>query len=758
MKTDLPIARVLDDLRATLHDAQELVLEAAPGAGKTTIVPLALLQEPWLGDDKIIMLEPRRMAARAAAQRMADLLGEAVGETVGYRVRLEHRISDATRIEVITEGILARMLQRDPALAGCGLLIFDEFHERSLDSDLGLALALQGRELFRAADNPLRLLVMSATLDGTAVAALLDDAPVLHCDGRQHPVSVYHGAPLQAGDSIIEPVVRQLRELLAQPGYGSILVFLPGQGEIRRVARSLPAVEDVLVAPLYGSLSLEEQQRAIAPAAGGQRKVVLATNIAETSLTIEGISTVVDTGLAREPQYDPGTGMTRLQLRRISRAASVQRMGRAGRLGPGQCYRLWSEQQQQQLAPHGTPEILQADLAPLALQLLAWGVEEPGELAWLDPPPEGPYRAALRLLQEVGAAEQGGNGRWCLLEHGRNMAALPLHPRLAHMLLLAYSWGLGEAACHLAALLSERDPLSGLGSDMNRRLALVSGQAECPKPQRGWLHRVRQQANNFARLCGELVASGAPAEVADNEVCGLLLACAYPDRVARRRAGETTLFQLASGRAAALPASDELCASEWLAVAELGGRVGQAQDRIYLAADLSPALFAAELALLVRSREVVEWDDERERFIAEQRETVGELLLSRSRLEPVPAAARCRAVLALLARRGLDLLPWSEETRQWQARVMLLREVEGETWPDVSDDGLLARLEEWLGPFLEPIGKLADFRRLDLAAILQTLLPWPLPRELDERAPTRMVVPSGSRCGIDYTQTPPVLA
>ena len=758
INTDLPIGQILETLRATLRDANELVLEAAPGAGKTTIVPLALLHEPWLGKNKIILLEPRRMAARAAAQRMADLLREPVGATVGYRVRLESKVGPNTRIEVITEGILTRMLQSDPALDGVALVIFDEFHERNLDSDLGLALALQGRELFRKADQPLKLLVMSATLDGVAVAGLLEGAPVISCEGRQYPVRVQHGKTLRSSDSLIEPVVKTLNAVLDDPACGSVLVFLPGQGEIRRVVQSLPSRDGVVVSPLYGGLSLAEQQRAIEPVAGGQRKIVLATNIAETSLTIDGITTVIDSGLAREPVYDPGTGMTRLQLGRISRSAATQRMGRAGRLGPGQCFRLWSEQQQQQLVPHATAEMLQADLAPLALQLLAWGVGDPAELAWLDPPPAGPYQAALALLAILGAAKESTATHWRLLPYGEKLAQLPLHPRLAHLLLQGTALGLGETAAALAALLSERDPLSGLGGDLGLRLAIVRGDASCPHAQRGWLQRVRQQAKTFARLCDKLVTARPDTGVDVADAGALLLAYAYPDRIARQLAGKAGGYQLSSGRHAELPVSDELSRYEWLVVADIGGRVGQTRDRIYLAAALNPVFLKEELKSLTQTHDVAAWDESRDRFIAERRLQLGQLVLSSTALEQVGVEERTRAVIELLMRRGLDLLPWSKTLRQWQARVILLREFEGEEWPEVSNAHLLATLDKWLAPWLGQVAKLSDLQQLDLAAALHALLPWPLPARLDELAPLRVEVPSGSSYPLDYTQSPPVLA
>ena len=457
--TALPIGAVLDELAERLA-AGDTVLEAPPGAGKTTLVPLALRDAPWLAGRTILVLEPRRLAARAAAGRMAELLGEPLGHTVGYRVRLESRVSAQTRIEVITEGVLTRRLQDDPALEGVGLVILDEFHERSLESDLGLALTLHGRALFRE-DDPLRLLPMSATLDGDAVAALLGGVPVVRCEGRRFPVATHYGDARRTDDDPCARTIATVRRVLAgQPG--SVLVFLPGRREIRRVAEALEplAAPDLEILPLHGDLDLAAQHRIIDPPAEGTRKVVLATSIAESSLTIDGIRVVVDAGLSRLPTFDPVTGMTRLTTRPLSRAASEQRAGRAGRLEPGSCYRLWSESQQAQLLPATPPEILQADLAPLALQLLRWGVADPAELSWLDAPPSAAWAQALGLLRDLGAVEQHANGLR-LTPHGEAMAALPAHPRLAHLLLRGADAGLARPACNLAALLSERDPYRG---------------------------------------------------------------------------------------------------------------------------------------------------------------------------------------------------------------------------------------------------------------------------------------------------------
>ena len=522
-----------------MSEGDEAVLQAPPGAGKTTVVPLALLDQNWLGGRKILVLEPRRMATRAAASRMAQLLGEALGQTVGYRIRLDTCVGENTRIEVITEGILTRRLQRDPGLEDVGLVIFDEFHERNLDSDLCLALALQGRELFREGP-PLKLLVMSATLDGEAVAKLLGDAPLISSQGRQFPVEAIYGEPYQLRDSIVPPTVKAVLRALREQD-GSLLVFLPGQREIGSVARQLSVAlreagqENVQLAPLYGGLSLERQQHAIAPAPPGSRKVVLSTNLAETSLTIEGIQAVIDSGLVREAVFDPATGMTRLATRRISRASARQRQGRAGRLGPGYCYRVWSEEQHRRLVAHATPEVLQADLAPLALQLLSWGVAEPSELGWLDEPPAAPYRQAVSILEVCGAVFENDSGSYQLTPHGVRLAQMPLHPRLAHMLLVGCDIHASETACLVAAVLSERNPLSDSGVDIAVALGVLMGESRTPPEQQGWFKRTWQQARRFARLASEIHKPRKFAiTVAPHDVLGVLLASAYPDRIAQR--------------------------------------------------------------------------------------------------------------------------------------------------------------------------------------------------------------------------------
>lgn len=766
LMNDLPVQAVLAELHRQLATEPSVVLQAPPGAGKTTLVPLALLDAPWLAGQKIILLEPRRLAARAAAERLAQLLDEPVGQTVGYRIRLDTRVSAATRIEVVTEGILQRLLQADPELPGVGLVIFDEFHERSLDADLGLALCLQTQQYLRDGDSPLKLLVMSATLDAAAVSRLLNDAPLVSSEGRQFPVQVQHGAAAAPGQPL-EPVLEQsILQALATDS-GSLLVFLPGAAEIRRLqARLQDALRDrpeVDIAPLYGDLDFAAQRQAIQPAEPGRRKIVLATPIAETSLTIEGVRVVIDSGLCREPAFDPVSGMTRLHTRRISRAAAEQRAGRAGRTEPGVCYRLWSIDQHAQLAAQSPAEILQADLAPLALQLAQWGIDDPAELAWLDRPPAAALQQGRDLLVQLGALQATERG-WQLTGHGTALAGLPMHPRLAHMLVRGQGLGLGKSAARLAAILGERDLLRGVDdADIGRRLAAFDAPRSEPALDRGALQRARQLSEQWQRLISRYPVGQQLSEPDNEHWAGLLLALAYPDRIAQRRGEQGSDYRLANGRSAAFMQADSLQQQPWLAIANLGGHAGQRNARIFLAAAFERDWLPRYLPELLHAEQTLEWDARSETLVAEQQRRIGALVFSREPLQRIEPAQRNRALCAVVRKQGINLLPWTPALRQWQARILLLRELDLQhgdesAWPDLSDSALLGTLEDWLAPYLDKVNRLAHFASLDLPAILANLLPWPLPRELDEQAPTHWTVPTGSRIRIDYSETPPVLA
>jgi ATP-dependent helicase HrpB len=753
--SQLPIDSLLPEIVATLEQQNELILEAEPGAGKTTRVPLALLDQPWLAGQKIILLEPRRLAAKAAAQRLAQQLGEPVGKRVGYRVRLETRTSEATRLEVVTGGVLVRMLQENPGLEGIGLLILDEFHERSLDADLSLALALQGRELLREGP-PLKLLLMSATLEHSTLSARLDGAPVVQSSGRSHPVEIIWSARSRS-DEPIEPRIAKLVAQALQQHAGSLLVFLPGLAEIRRTQALLePLLEqypELLLTPLHGELPLDQQQQAILSPPRGQRKVVLATAIAETSLTIEGIEAVIDSGLSRQARFDPASGMTRLFTTRVSMASATQRAGRAGRLGPGTCYRLWSEAQHSELEPQTRPEILQADLAPLALQLLNWGVNDPAELIWLEPPPAATFSQAIQLLMQLEAIEAPAPNQLRLTRRGERMADLPTHPRLAHMLLCGAENGLLPLAADLAVLLTERDPLNTQSADLRQRLDWL--QSAGREPQR---RRLQQLASQLRSSCSDLTC-GPDRSPDQPHWIGYLIACAYPDRIARQREPGSAQYRLSQGRGVTLAEQDPLRKHEWLAIATLSSHDGRASDRIRLACMLDPSLFESQLEDLKQTEEVVEWDSRQDRFVAERQVRIGNLVLSRAQLQEVTAEHRRRAIVSLLQREGLLRLSFTPEVEQFRARVAFAASQDSDAqWPDLSDAGLLQTLEQWLSPWLDTVTRQDDLTRLDLLSILRNRLDWPQQQLLDQLAPERIPVPSGSSYRIDYSQSPPVLA
>lgn len=635
--------------------------------------------------------------------------------------------------------------------------------ERSLDADLALALSLNGRDLFRD-EQPLKILLMSATLEGERLSSLLNDAPVVRSDGRMFPVQMQWGRPFQVGEFIEPRVVQTVLDAINDQS-GSLLVFLPGQAEIRRVnqqlADALGSRPDIMLCPLHGELDLNAQRAAIEPAPKGIRKVVLATNIAETSLTIDGVRVVIDAGLARVPRFDPGSGMTRLDTQRISKASATQRAGRAGRLEPGVCYRLWSEAQHEQLAAYGAAEILQADLAGLALQLARWGVT-PTQLVWLDVPPAAAYGQAQDLLIRLGALTREPGQEPKLTSHGQAMAELPAHPRIAHLLLRGQALGLGSLACDVAALLGERDILRGAGADLHSRLTLLDGSERAARGAQGGVQRAKQLARQYR---GYLRGS-ASEPVGDPDHprwLGALLALAYPDRVAQQRKAGGAEYRLANGRAALFAEVDALMKQPWLVIADLGSRQGQREERIYLAAEFDPALFDSVLAEQVVQLDQLDWDEREGVFRAERQRKVGELILSREPLTGLDESAKGKALLALVRRKGLELLPWTPELRQWQARVALLRSLDLEQkdsseWPDVSNAGLLDQLETWLLPYLGKVSRLSHFNNLDLSSILHNLLQWPLPQRLDELAPHHLSVPSGSSVRLDYSEHPPILA
>ncbi len=753
--SDLPIAGVLPELTAALAEQNCVILSAPPGSGKTTGVPPALLDAPWLGGKSILILEPRRLAARAAAARMAALRAEKVGETVGYRVRFENLVSKNTRIEVVTEGILTRRLQGDPELAGVGLVIFDEFHERSLHADLGLALCLDVQGGLR---DDLRILVMSATLDVERLAILMPEAKRISGHGQSFPVEVRY-LDRDRQESIVDLAVTGIRSAVAE-ATGDILVFLPGGGEIRRVASALAAIakEHALqIHPLYGDLPLKAQNAAILPDPAGRRRVILATSIAETSLTIDGIHTVIDTGWARRPQFDANSGLSRLQTVRSSKASADQRAGRAGRTGPGVCYRLWSLHTQQGLVPHLAPEILETDLTPLALQLAQWGVSDAASLRWPDPPPAGALAQARGILAELAALDQRGN----ITVAGKEMARLPLHPRLAHMLVAAGHRGEADIACRLAALLSERDPLKNSPSaDIDERLHLLRiFEADGPAATRAMggdpdtCRRILQAAGQWLRLLPSS-ASG----VGKGCSPGALLSLAYPDRIGRQRSANNPAYLLANGRAARLRDHDPLGRNPWLVAAHLDA--GISEGKIYLAAPITLPEIEEFHPQRIRQRQETCWDDKKEAVIASNRRTLGGLLLVESPLiNPDPAEIRI-AMEEGIRRMGINCLPWNGAARELQARILSLRAWRpGDNWPDVSDEALLATIGDWLAPWLDRISRREQLQQLNLAEILSGLLDWARRQQLDADAPTHLVVPSGSRVRLQYSPgEPPVLA
>lgn len=750
----LPIDAALGELTAALAGADATVLVAPPGAGKTTRVPLVLLDEPWAAGKKILVLEPRRLAARAAAARMASTLGEQVGDTVGLRVRFGSKISKRTRIEVVTEGVFTRLVLDDPSLAGIAAVLFDEFHERSLDADLGLALARDAQQGLR---EDLKLLVMSATLDGARVAALLGGAPVVESQGRSFAVETRY-----LGRDPRERIERQVadavaRALRAEPG--SMLVFLPGAAEIRRTETLLkesigdPAVD---IVALFGALDAREQDRAIAPSPPGRRKVVLATSIAETSLTIDGVRVVIDSGLARVPRYEPDLGLTRLETVRVSRAAADQRRGRGGRTEPGVCYRLWDEPQTGALEAYSRPEILSADLSSFVLDLAQWGARDPAALAFLDPPPAPALNEARALLSDLGALDAQGR----ITEEGRKLRSLPLPPRLARMVVAAAAAGAGETAAQIAAVLTERG-LGGDDPDLRHRLdrfrrdrdrraeearamvkrwasLVMPGRAEGVNPASG----KREQASGFR------ARSSGPSRNDEELSPGAILALAYPDRVAKNRGGGAGGFLLANGRGGTVDPASPLAREPFLTVAELTGAA--ASSRIVLAAPMALSEIELRFADKIEDRETVSFDAASASLRARRMRRLGALVLAEQAKAVTPGPDSAQVLAQGLVSLGLGRLPWSKTALQFRNRVGFLRRAEGDEWPDLSDDGLALSAPEWLEPLLAAKTARSELAADELSDAVMTRVPWTLRRRLDAEAPTHFTAPTGSQVAIDY--------
>lgn len=741
LHSDLPISEIIPEIRKKLERDNTLIVNAPPGAGKSTLLPLALMDEPWLNGQKILMLEPRRLAARSIASRMSELLGDEVGKTVGYRIRFENRTSMNTRIEVLTEGILTRMIHSDNSLEGVGLVIFDEFHERSIHADVALALCREAQQVLRP---DLRIMVMSATLDMPQLIGLLK-APVAESMGRQYPVEIiYTGEQdqMMLPEMTARTVLKAVREK-----EGDVLVFLPGEGEIRKCEELLRTeLHGFAIHPLYGKLPQNKQYSAIVPDRGGRRKVVLATSIAETSLTIEGIKIVVDTGYGRTSRFDPKSGLSRLETVQISKDSADQRAGRAGRLSPGTCYRMWSKATHERLAEHRTPEILEADLADLVLDLAQWGIIDARQLTWLTPPPKAALSQASDTLHQLEALE---NGR--ITPHGKKAHQLPCHPRIAHMLLMAEEDDMLELATDIAALLEERDPLPReSGIDLNLRIEALRRYRQRGSQGKPF-GRIEKIAASYRKMFNIKEDNGP----VDPYATGVLLAHAYPERIAYARPGNNAQFQLANGKYAMAGHKDDLAHEPWLAIANVDARDGM--GKIFMASPLNPK----DLAPLVREQEVITWDTRKGGLIATRDLRIGCIVLQSKPLPSPDEKHLIKAISEAVKNEGEHLLSFSEAFTQWQNRVLSLRKWNPqEGWPDVSTPTLLITNEEWLTPYLTNVKKPEDLKKIDLASVLHHSLDWEKQQALNELAPEKIEVPSGSHIKLQYMAdgAPPILA
>lgn len=739
---DLPIKDIISDVRQKLNNGNTLIVNAPAGAGKSTILPLAMLDQPVFKDKKILMLEPRRLAARTIATRMSDLLGEHVGETVGYRIRFDNKVGKNTRIEILTEGILTRMIHQDNALEGVGMVIFDEFHERSIHADVALALCHEAQQILRP---DLRIMIMSATLDMPQLTELLN-APVASCVGRQYPVEIkYTGQQDEwmIPELTAQAVAHAIRE---NPG-GDILVFLPGQGEIMKCEEILKkSMKGFRIYPLYGQLPPGKQLAAIFPDKGGRRKIVLATSIAETSLTIEGVEIVVDSGFGRTSRFDPNSGLSRLETVKITKDSADQRSGRAGRLSPGVCYRMWSTATHERLGDHRVPEIMEADLASLVLDMAKWGIVDIQQLTWLTPPPKNAIAQASELLHQLNALEHGK-----ITDHGVRMHELPCHPRIAHMLIMADEHDLLALATDIAPLLEERDPLyKEAGIDINDRIvALRRYRARRGSNKR--FHRIDQIASSYRKLF-DIDEDNGPFDPYET---GVLLAHAYPERIACARPGNNAQFQLSNGRYAMAGHKDDLAHESWLAIAHVDARDGM--GKIFMASPLNPK----DLAPLVKEQEIIAWDTRKGGLIASKDLRIGNIVLKSTPLPTPDESQLIKAISEAVKKEGEQLLNFDEDVSQWQNRVLSLRKwCPQDQWPDVSISTLLITNYEWLAPYLQNIKKPEDLKKINLAEVLQHHLSWEKQQLLLDLAPERLDVPSGSKILLQYSPTgaPPILA
>ncbi|OIQ00510.1 MAG: ATP-dependent helicase HrpB [Zetaproteobacteria bacterium CG2_30_46_52] len=775
----LPIHEVLDDIKDKLTSHNKLVLQAPPGAGKTTAVPIALLEQAWLGHKQIVMLEPRRLAARNAAARMAFLLGEKVGETVGYQIRQDSCVSDNTKILVVTEGILTRKLQADPELQNTALVIFDEFHERSLHADLSLALCLQSQQILR---EDLKILVMSATLNTHAVAMLLDNAPIIQSQGRSFPVehqyldTVIRQHNLNPQQQLMMNLTNAVKTFI-QHHQGNCLVFLPGVKEINQLSKHIKQVLDnasisnVIIAPLHGSLNKQQQDLAMLSPSDGSRKIVLATNIAETSITIEGISCVIDSGLERILNYSPASAMNRLNTQSISQDSAAQRSGRAGRLSAGVCYRMWTAEQQAHLAKHAAPEILHSDLSSLVLELANWGVSKVDELQWMDVPPASATEQAKALLQKLGAVDAHGG----ITKHGRDMLKLGTHPRLAHMMLAAVKLNQAYHACLIASVLTEKDFLthSDKSADIFDRInILVHGSAQARGLDGQQIKRILQTADDFFKRLKQNTTSNVHKEKVDTHQSGVLLAYAYPDRIAKQRSPNEARYLLSNGKGAVIPPFLQHHLHAYIVVANLDAKQGEAC--IYLAADISAAQLEAYFSKMIANEERVEWNESAQRAEVRQTSSIGKILLSESlqheAKSPATQAAIQQCLMQAIQSRGLTCLNWSDKALHLQQRVLFLnhhvahnpamqKEYAKLPLPDFSEQGLIDTMDVWLQPHLSHENSLKQCQKLDIYQLLLNQLSWEQQQLLNQLAPEKISVPSGSSVSIDYSDPiQPVLA